>query len=446
MKKDRFQGYNAEVKHLVQEYEASQERHRYFDPDEMATIIDFYLDAIDDKMRSGNMHVNTHQLEHAILYAEELFPDEPLIRLRKAHLYSIQGRYEAALKILHDLERLEPDNTDVQYALGTLYSALDQPRQALHCYQKASADGYQLGTIYGNMGDEYYRMGRLEDAIRYYKKAVAHNADEERALMNLDSTYDELNMNEEAVGFLQHFVRRNPYSLVGWYCLGRSNMGLAEQQNDPSYYRKAIESFRLALSIDSRYFDAYVLIAECQQELGENGEAIATLRESLNYAKDSTNVLFTIAAIYMRLHNYTTAAIYLKQATDQDPYFSEAWLRLARCNDAMGYLDDADELYRIALGMNEHNDEFWLYYATFLIDKERYTDAVALLERGITTADYPHNFTQKLILCYHHTGEKYKLYNLLIESLQNGTSPEELLSACPELSNDPYVLDLITHH
>lgn len=446
MKKDRFKGYDDEVRQLVTRFEEGQQQdsHPYFDPDEMELIIDFYLDALDNTTRRNTLPADTRRLERAVAYAERLFPSASGIRLRKAHLYSIQGRYDHAMRILQELERLEPDNTDVQYALGTVYSALDQPRKAIQYYMQAARDGYQLGIIYGNMGDEYYRMGRLEDALRYYKKAVARNAEEERSLHNLEATYDELNMNGEAIDFFQHFVRQNPYSRVGWFCLGRSFMGYADRhENDNLSYRKAIEAFRYTLTIDSRYFDAYVLIAECQQATHDSMAAVATLRESLDCADDTANVLFSIATIYMSQANFQTASIYLKQATERDPYFSEAWLKLAECYDHMGYSGDAEALYQRSLGMNEENDEFWLLYADFLIKNERHEEAIELLQRGIVNADYPHAFNLRLACCYFRTGQRNMLFNTLIDCVQNGDSMEEVLDYCPEMCDDAEVMNIL---
>lgn len=446
MKKDRFQGYDDEVRQLVTRFESEQQRgtHPYFDPDEMEVIIDFYLDAMDNATRKNSLLTDSRRLERAVAYAERLFPSAPGIRLRKAHLYSIQGRYDQAMHILEELERMEPDNTDVQYALGTIYSALDQPRKAIQYYMQAARDGYQLGTIYGNIGDEYYRMGRLEDALRYYKKAVARNAGEERALQNLEATYDELNMNSEAVDFLHHFVRKNPYSRVGWFCMGRAHMSYADRHNGQrESYLAAIDAFRFALTIDNKYFEAYVLIAECQQAMHDSMAAVATLRESLDCATDAANVLFSIATIYMEMDNFQTASIYLKQATERDPFFSEAWLKLAECYDYMGYPDDAETLYQRSLGMNEENDEFWILYADFLIHQKRYDEAEALLRRGIINADYPHAFNLRLACCYYYTGQRNLLFNTLIDCTQNGDSMDEIFEFCPEMRNDTEVTNIL---
>ncbi|RMF63278.1 MAG: tetratricopeptide repeat protein [Bacteroidetes bacterium] len=44
-------------------------------------------------------------------------------------------------------------------------------RGALQAYEQALAAGYESGTLYLNMGNAYYRLDRLGEAIRHYAKA-----------------------------------------------------------------------------------------------------------------------------------------------------------------------------------------------------------------------------------------------------------------------------------
>lgn len=432
-----------EVRQLVQQFEEMlrSNSHHYFDTDEMELIIDYYLDTLatppaPDKLNSQHTLRFSQALEQAIEYAESIFPDALGIRLRRAHLFTIQGRFNQALDILSDLEAHNPDDCDVQYALGTIYSALDQPRRAIQYYLKASRDGYQLGVVYGNVADEYYHMGRLEESLRYYKKALAHNPDEERSLQNLAATYDELDQNQQAVLFFQQFVKQHPYNKVGWFCLGQAHLNLSQGL-------EAIDSFQFALTIDDRYFDAYVLTAESYQLLGRPAEAISTLRESLDYASDPANVLFSIATIYQSQQNYQTASIYLRQATQQDPYFSEAWLHLAQCYQVLGDNDEAETLYQRALGMNRESDDFWIHYADFLIANARWDDSIELLQKGIVEADYPHPFNLRLALCYFKTNRRNMLFSILIDTAQNGDPLDDLLDLCPDMASDIEIMNII---
>lgn len=482
---DRFKNYDPEVRRLVLQFEASQKsgEKNFFDADQLEIIIDFYLETLNStnqkisrtanqQTQQVNTSINQHPLtllQSSIEYAESLFPHTPGIRLRRAHFLSIQGRYDLALKILLQLENEDPEDGDVQYALGTIYSALDQSRRAIQYYLKASRDGYQLGTVYGNIADEYYRLGRLEESLRYYKKSVAHAPEDERSLLSLSSTFDELNQNAAAVAFFKQFVQKHPYNKTLWFCLGRSLMYYydelggrepdaslsdqqtnnttppqATQQRSPHHLLlQAIDAFQFVLTIDDSHFDSYILIAECYQMLNRSQDAVSTLRESLNYASDPANVLFSIASIYKEGGNYQTASIYLRQATDRDPYFSEAWLNLAECYNAMGDTSNAEELYQRALGMNDETDDFWLLYADFLIEQHRFNDAILLLQKGIVNADFPHPFNIRLALCYFKTNRRNLLFSILIDCSQNNDNLHDLLHLCPEMLDDLEVMNII---
>ena len=59
------------------------------------------------------------------------------------------------------------------------YSILEQPEQALACFEQARAlferidDPRGLTRVYGNMGLQYYALGKYEDALRHHQRANA---------------------------------------------------------------------------------------------------------------------------------------------------------------------------------------------------------------------------------------------------------------------------------
>ena len=132
MKEDRFKNYEDEVRQLVLDFESMQRRgdSHYFDVEEMETIIDFYLETADGD-----------GLERSVRYGEGLFPQSNEIKLRRVHLLCFKERYQEAYALLKQLEQIEPDDTDVLYALGVVHSALQHPRKAIQYYHKAAEDG-----------------------------------------------------------------------------------------------------------------------------------------------------------------------------------------------------------------------------------------------------------------------------------------------------------------
>lgn len=460
---DRFKNYATDVRELVLDFEEmlrSGSRH-YFDVDQMETIIDFYLETSD-----------IEGVDRSVDYAEVLFPDSNEIRLRRAHQLCAHERYDECYDILRRLERLEPDNTDVLYALGTLYSVREQHRKAIQYYQMASADGYALYTVYGNIGDEYVRMDRCREAISYYKKALEDNPSDERSIYNLAGCYEQEMMDAQCVSYFNAFVERHPYSKFGWHVLGTA------YQNQ-ELYEKAIESFDYALTIDNTLYDCYLDKADCYRALGDYGAATATLREAPPHVDDKSGVNHQIATLFMEQRNFVTAAIYLREALKDDPSMGDLWTALAICYSEMGefepaestiqhaldinsnepaYLveaariyarfghsDEAEQMFEQAVRLVDDNDDYWTDYADFLMNMKRYDDAIDVLNRGLKNAAEPFYFNERLAVCYFMTGQRNYLFNAIRSCMSESKELTlGILDACPAMHDDIDVMNLLS--
>ena len=120
--KDRFKDYDDEVRDLVQDFERTVMRGQmqFFDVDELEMIIDYYLEVND-----------LDPLEKAVSFAERLYPDSTEVKLRRAHVAIARQQYKSALHQLLELRAKEPENTDLAYSLGIVYSAMDRPDDAV---------------------------------------------------------------------------------------------------------------------------------------------------------------------------------------------------------------------------------------------------------------------------------------------------------------------------
>ena len=465
MNSDRFKNYQEDVKHLVLDFE-SMERHgdsRYFDVDQMETIIDFYLDTADGDM-----------LEKSVRYGESLFPASNEIRLRRVHLLCFKERYKEALALLNQLEEMEPDNTDVLYALGVVHSALDQPRKAIQCYLQAAQDGYELGLIFSNIADEYAVMSQFAQARNYYRKALKETPNDEHALYELANCYEDDGLNDRWISFYDHFVKEHPYSKVAWFCLGEGYLSV-------QLYEKAIDAYQYALAIDTTYYFAYLQLSVCYCALGQYYKASSILQESLDYAEDKAYVLFRIADIMKQDNNLVVSNIYYLKALKEDPCYAEAWHALSLNYSMMqdysaaidaakkalktdmesplylttlaliyadsGDTDNASRIFDLAIPYYSDFEHGWIAYADFLISQGRYQEAIEALSQGLPDCEMVTEFNKRLALCYYHCGMRNMLYNAVRACIYDDPNGEKLLlEYCPELGDDLDVMNIIDSH
>lgn len=427
MNLDRFKNFEQDVRELVLAFEKQKEGHAaYFDVDQLEIIADYYLEVYD-----------VEGLESAVKLGEQLFPSSSEIRLRRAHLLSIQGQYPKAMEILQDLEHSEPENTDVCYALGALYSLTDQANKSIDYYRKAAKDGYQLDMIYGNIADEYYKLGKPEEAIAYYRKSIQKNPDESRSLYNLACTWDEQGHNEEAVGFFTQLVADHPFAKNAWYCLGCVYCWL-------SLFEKAADAYEYAIAIDKTFVQAYLGLSECYGHLGNIALAVQALRDTLDYTQDRPMVLYQIGRLYLQQGNYHTASTYFHDALKEDPAYSIAWNDLGRCSERLGYTDEAAGYYRRAIDLEPDSDEHWICLADLYISTQRFPEACALLESSRADAVDRFSFDSRLLYCYYKMGRRNRLLSLLQEDGATfGPLYHTLFVMFPELTQDPEIVNVI---
>ena len=465
MKEDRFKNYEEDVKELVLGFERMQRQggSQFYDVEEIETIIDFYLETADGE-----------GLEKSVRYGENLFPQSNEIKLRRVHLLCFKERYEEAYRLLKQLESIEPDDTDVLYALGVVHSELNQPRKAVQYYHKAAEDGYELGIIYSNIGDEYVKMEKYAEARSYYRRAIRLNPNDEHSLYELSNCYEDENLIDQWTHFFSRFVKDNPYSKAAWFCLGEAYlMGNKLEQ--------ASDAYQYALTVDDNYMYAYEQLASCYCAMQRFQDAVNVLHEAVNHTEDKAYIYFRIAEIFMMINNPVTSNIYYTKAVHEDPYYAEAWLNMAMNYSMMhefyaavdaakravridpespiflttlaliyadnGENEEAERIFDCAKNSSGDFEHGWITYADYFISRQRYDEAIEVLTKGLNESDTTLEFYKRLALCYYFTGRHNMLYNAVRACLYDGSEGEAvLLEYLPELENDSHVMDIITSY
>ncbi|MBR5785017.1 MAG: tetratricopeptide repeat protein [Bacteroidales bacterium] len=316
MNSDRFENYGLKLKNLVLRFETmiTDNRDEYFDVADLEIVMDFYLDSNDVIM-----------LEKAVSYSELLFPDAVPVKLRKAQLLSIKGALDAALNILKDLEQIEPENSDVLYSLGVVFSQMEDHLLAIEYFQKASLDNTDLEAIYINLAQEYRALNQLENAIVYYKKALKENPDDDATILDLSLAYEALDMSHESIEYFRGFLSEHPYSKYAWFYLGITYLNI-------SLYEKCVSAMDYALAIDEKFVGAYIVKSDCYRFREDYKEAVSILTDALlriNNNLDKELVYYNLGTNYLKMSNFDMSVIYLKKAVDINPYRFDSWLQLS---------------------------------------------------------------------------------------------------------------------
>lgn len=369
MNNDRFTDFDDEVRQLVLDFEKTvmKGESQFYDVDELEMIIDYYLE-VDDK----------EPLITAIIYAEQLYPESIEIKIRRAHWYIANQEYDRALEILLCLEEQEPEDTDIAYSLGVLYGEMGQHEKAVDYYLQAATDGWQLGRIYANIAEEYYKMNNFHEAIQYYMKSFGTDSYEVQTFYNYVDTCRQAGICDEAAQFFDLYVKTHPYCKEAWHCLGFAyrEMGM---------YEKAIDALEYAIAIDKNYALAYYELSHAQEDCHQIGNAASTLIHMLDLAVDRGEIYRALGQLYTRQDNFETAMLYFKKAVVENESDADALAGMATCHLRLGDLSMSMTYVKKALNADSDNADALCCAAMIYDSRDNYDMACEYFDRCISS-------------------------------------------------------------
>jgi tetratricopeptide (TPR) repeat protein len=204
----------------------------YFDVNDFEEIMEYYMMAGDFKkaLRVSGMASRVH-------------PGATSLMLKKAQILAALNREERALKILSEVEILEPYNNDVFLTKGAVFSQMRDYEKAIEEYSKAVGSADEPDYVYCNIAFEYENLGNFDKTIEYLGKALEVNPDNDLAIYEAAFCFDLLSLTEEGISFFNRLIDRHPYSLEAWFNLGVSYINSGQ-------YDKALEALDFAIAID----------------------------------------------------------------------------------------------------------------------------------------------------------------------------------------------------
>jgi len=179
-----------------------------------------------------------------------------------------QGDYTSALKQFLEAEKINPDDPELQNALGQTYRAKERNDLAVESFRKALSVRPDYSDAKNNLGTAYMDMGKWDLAIPYFQEAAA------------DLTYE---------------TPQFPLSNLGWAYHNKKNYGLAEQ-----YYIKALKRA-------PTFINALRGLALTHMATGRYDEAIRLLEKAVEISPQFALLHYDLALAYTHAREYEKA-------------------------------------------------------------------------------------------------------------------------------------------
>ena len=186
----------------------------------------------------GEVYLAGNQTSKALeqfLKALEIYPDDPILHYDLALTYDMKGDLDKTEYHLKKSVKLKPDYSNAYNYLGFVYFRLGRVNEAIEAYNKALDN-----LLYLNPQDAHLNLGVAYLSLKQYQKAKVH---------------------------LEEAIRLVPDFAAAYHSLGKTYEGLRQ-------YDKARTSYEKAVEFNPNYSEAYLSLGKLLYRSGERQKAI----------------------------------------------------------------------------------------------------------------------------------------------------------------------------
>jgi tetratricopeptide (TPR) repeat protein len=253
--------------------------------------------------------------------------DKPGLNYFLGRLDLRANQFASAITKLKPLEH-DPALSKVSFYLGLAYLSAGQQARALECLERAAKDYPDDPDVHYRLGRIYSMAGRTEDASREYglykhwdeTQRVSEQAAQDctdslrtqpivqarlvcqpiadpkdaRSLLLLGQLYSQHGAFSDAVEPLQQAVKLEPESFEAWNSLGLALFRLMR-------YRDALPPLEKASSLNPQFFGTLSLLASTLHMLGNDTAALPVLEKAHNLNPDDAQVTTELAQLHAKL-------------------------------------------------------------------------------------------------------------------------------------------------
>jgi tetratricopeptide (TPR) repeat protein len=337
--------------------------------------------------------------------------------------------FPEAVKALKAFLATQPGTPEVWSDLGYAYTGLGRPDEAVQAYQKALELAPDLFAARLNLGILLVDEKQPQAALEHLQKATTLQPENVRAHLNYARALAQTNQPEAARKEYQETLRLNPRLAPVELELGQFEL----QQKRPL---AALTAFGTARGLDPKLVEAELGAASAAEALNDDKEEAAHLENYLAARPDDQTVQFRLARLYLKEKQYEKArdafeSIYrvkpdlpgltaelgdvnalLKKLPEAEKYYRLAVSAQpgdAELHRALGQIllnqqkyPEAEKEFRAALQLDSHNREAAIGLAFSLNFQRRYAEAIPLLEKLASAPDADADTFFVLATCYDH--------------------------------------------
>ena len=186
--------------------------------------------------------------------------------------------------------QVSPKSSRAHHGLGNEYFRIGRLNKAAEELKKAISIFSRDPLYFNSLGVVYGEMGRFEEALAQFQISARKNPGDPLVMMNLSTLYLRTGNISQALAEIDKYIAARPFDPEGYLNLGEIyiNQGM---------YHQAINAYRQALRRDSNSFLALTGIGYCYYRLGDPARAREYWQKALRLDPDNPELRHNLKII-----------------------------------------------------------------------------------------------------------------------------------------------------
>ncbi|PIF02681.1 MAG: hypothetical protein CR965_00295 [Paludibacter sp.] len=418
----------------------------YFDAEEIAQIIDYYL-----------FRDQTHQSLQALKFGKKLHPNSNILDVKNAKINLSLGRIKEAYQIISEMIESDEEIILLKIELFLKMSMKKEANQLV--YRILTNELEEKDVIADDIAIIFMGENLYADAIKWLNIGLEFNPKNSILLLDLAFCHEQIDNPKEALIIYEKAINTDPYNSSAWFNKG----ALYFKQED---FGKALECFDFATTIDENdelalLYKAHSLyqikkwkeakehymmlenswlekwqidffIADCLENLDQTEEALEYYFKSEKEMPNHYETLTGIAYCFLTLEEYQNALIYLDKAIKIDSELPDAWAYIGEVLMELEMYKEALIVFDKAISIEPMQSDVLLSMATICVELENFALAKKYYELTYQIDNSVENIELMIATVAFYT-EEYKdmLYYLQLAENKDLNATKKFLEMCP---------------
>jgi tetratricopeptide (TPR) repeat protein len=287
--------------------------------------------------------------------------------IRRGHCFLHTDRPEQALRDFDRVIKLSPLNPGGYTDRGIALLMLGRNDEALRSFARAtrlwviplngargltarhtSAIEAGKATAHSGLAQAHHRMGRNDEAIEEYNRAIAIDPRDPNAFIGRGDAYAALDQQQRALADYDEAIRLGP-----GYSRAYSSRGilLAAMGQD----ERALSDYDRAIQVDPTFAHAYKLRGALLSRRGQNDRALVDYDQVIRLLPSDSGAYKDRGGVLVRLGQYQRAIQDLNKAIELDPNRATAYLNRGAAYNSLGQYERAIDDLSKAIKLDPKN-------------------------------------------------------------------------------------------